>query len=123
MNLPNKITMCRLALAAMVLILLMFPYGAVGLNVPIYKIGANVTLSLNYIIAGVLFIIASFTDFLDGNIARLIRFKNVTDRKTRQTEVLCFDFQEEFLRNFLDERVMIYPVSMEDVEKTLKLKE
>ena len=61
--------------------------------------------------------------FLDGNIARLIRFKNVTDRKTRQTEVLCFDFQEEFLRNFLDERVMIYPVSMEDVEKTLKLKE
>lgn len=70
MNLPNKITMCRLALAAMVLILLMFPYGAVGLNVPIYKIGANVTLSLNYIIAGVLFIIASFTDFLDGNIAR-----------------------------------------------------
>ncbi len=70
MNLPNKITMCRLALAAMVLILLMFPYGAVGLNVPIYKIGANVTLSLNYIIAGILFIIASFTDFLDGNIAR-----------------------------------------------------
>ena len=47
----------------------------------------------------------------------------MTDRKTRQTEVLCFDFQEEFLRNFLDERVMIYPVSMEDVEKTLKLKE
>ena len=70
MNLPNKITMCRLALAAMVLILLMFPYGAVGLNVPIYKIGTNVTLSLNYIIAGILFIIASFTDFLDGNIAR-----------------------------------------------------
>lgn len=70
MNLPNKITMCRLALAAMVLILLMFPYGAVGINVPIYKIGTNVTLSLNYIIAGILFIIASVTDFLDGNIAR-----------------------------------------------------
>lgn len=70
MNLPNKITMCRLVLAAMVLILLMFPYGAVGLNVPIYKIGTNVTLSLNYIIAGILFIIASVTDFLDGNIAR-----------------------------------------------------
>lgn len=70
MNLPNKITMCRLALAAMVLILLMFPYGTVGINVPIYKIGTNVTLSLNYIIAGTLFIIASVTDFLDGNIAR-----------------------------------------------------
>lgn len=70
MNLPNKITMCRIVLAVLVLILLMFPYGAVGLNIPIYKIGTNVTLSLNYIIAGVLFVIASFTDFLDGNIAR-----------------------------------------------------
>ena len=70
MNLPNKITMCRIVLAVMVLILLMFPYGAVGFDMPIYKVGANVTISLNYIIAGVLFVIASFTDFLDGNIAR-----------------------------------------------------
>lgn len=70
MNLPNKITMCRLVLAVLVLVLLMFPYGAIGINVPIYKIGTNVTLSLNFIIAGILFIIASFTDFLDGNIAR-----------------------------------------------------
>lgn len=70
MNLPNKITMCRLVLAVLVLIILMFPYGTVGISVPIYKIGTNVTLSLHYIIAGILFVIASFTDFLDGNIAR-----------------------------------------------------
>ena len=70
MNLPNKITMCRLVLAVMVLILLMFPYGSVGISVPVYKIGTNVTLSLNYIIGGILFMIASFTDFLDGMIAR-----------------------------------------------------
>lgn len=70
MNLPNKITMCRIVLAVMVLMLLMFPYGAVGIDMPIYKVGANVTISLNYIIAGVLFVIASFTDFLDGSIAR-----------------------------------------------------
>ena len=70
MNLPNKITMCRIALAVIILLLLMFPYGAVGLNVPIYKVGANVTLSLNYIIAGVLFVIASLTDMIDGKIAR-----------------------------------------------------
>jgi len=70
MNLPNKITMWRLALAAMVLILLMFPYGAIGVDIPIYTVGANVTIKLNYIVAGVLFVIASFTDFLDGNIAR-----------------------------------------------------
>ena len=70
MNLPNKITMVRIFLAILVLILLMFPFGSVGIDVPIYKIGANVTISLNYIIAGTLFVIASFTDFLDGNIAR-----------------------------------------------------
>ena len=70
MNLPNKITMFRIVLAIIVLLLLMFPYGAIGVNVPIYKIGANVTLSLNYIVAGILFVIASITDSIDGNIAR-----------------------------------------------------
>lgn len=69
MNLPNKITMCRIVMAVIVLILLMFPYGSVGINMPVYKI-SNVTISLNYIIAGTLFVIASITDFLDGNIAR-----------------------------------------------------
>lgn len=70
MNLPNKITMFRIGLAVIVLGLLMFPYGNLGITVPIYKIGSNVTISLNYIIAGILFVIASVTDFLDGNIAR-----------------------------------------------------
>lgn len=70
MNLPNKITMCRIILAVLVLVLLMFPYGAVGISMPIYKLGTNVTISLNYIVAGFLFIVASITDFLDGNIAR-----------------------------------------------------
>lgn len=70
MNLPNKITMVRIVLAVLVLVLLMFPFGSVGIDIPIYKVGTNVTISLNYIIAGILFVIASFTDFLDGNIAR-----------------------------------------------------
>lgn len=70
MNLPNKITMVRIVLAVIVLGLLMFPYGSLGINVPVYKVGNNVTIGLNYIIAGVLFVIASVTDFLDGNIAR-----------------------------------------------------
>ena len=61
--------------------------------------------------------------FLDGNVARLLRFKGETLLKNRKFEVLCFDFQEEFLRKLLNERVMIYSVSMEDVEKTLNLKE
>lgn len=70
MNLPNKITMCRIVMAILVLVMLMFPYGSIGINIPVYKVGANVLLKLNYIIAGILFVIASITDFLDGNIAR-----------------------------------------------------
>ena len=70
MNLPNKITMFRIGVAVIVLALLMFPYGSLGINVPVYKIATNITISLNYIIAGVLFVIACITDFLDGNIAR-----------------------------------------------------
>ena len=69
MNLPNKITISRIFLAIVVLLLLMIPYGSIGMTVPLYKIN-NVTLSLNYIIAGILFIIASLTDLIDGKIAR-----------------------------------------------------
>ena len=70
MNLPNKITMVRIFLAVLVLVILVFPYGTIGVEVPVYKIGSNVTISLSYIIAGVIFVIAAVTDFLDGNIAR-----------------------------------------------------
>ena len=70
MNLPNKITMVRIFLAVIVLVLLMFPFSSVGLDIPVYTVGTNVVISLNYIIAGVLFVVASITDFVDGNIAR-----------------------------------------------------
>ena len=69
MNLPNKITVGRMILAIIVIILLVFPFYQVGINWPKYLIG-KVTLNLKYIVAGILFIIAAFTDFLDGNIAR-----------------------------------------------------
>lgn len=61
--------------------------------------------------------------FLDANIVRLLKFMKEMNRQDKQFEILCFDFQEEFLRSFLDERIMIYPVAMEDVEKALKIKE
>ena len=69
MNLPNKITISRIFLAIIVLLLLMIPYGSIGVTIPIYRIN-NITISLNYIIAGILFIIASLTDLIDGKIAR-----------------------------------------------------
>lgn len=70
MNLPNKITMARLILAGIILILLIFPWHQVGYSFPTYFIFDKIVINVKYIIAGVLFIIAALTDFLDGYIAR-----------------------------------------------------
>ena len=70
MNLPNKITVARIFLAVLVLVILIFPYGTIGWEVPVYNVGANVTISLSYIIAGIIFVIAATTDFIDGYLAR-----------------------------------------------------
>lgn len=76
MNLPNKITVARLFLTAIVIILLAVPFTFFGINFPRYDIN-GVVVQLNYLIAGVIFIIASLTDFLDGYIAR--KYNLVTD--------------------------------------------
>ena len=77
MNLPNKITMGRLVISLLVIILLVFPWDQVGVVFPIYVIRDSVAISLKYILAGILFVIGSFTDFLDGYLAR--KYKLVTD--------------------------------------------
>ncbi len=70
MNLPNKITLARIVLAILLLILLVFPFYQVGISFPTYYVFDKVALNLKYIIGGIAFMIASFSDFLDGNIAR-----------------------------------------------------
>ena len=70
MNLPNKITLGRIITSIIILIMMVFPFYSVGYEFPKYLIDGTVTLNLKYIICGVLFILASVTDFLDGNIAR-----------------------------------------------------
>lgn len=69
MNLPTKLTVLRLILSLVIVGLLCFPFNAVGLQFPTYEIGA-ISVELEYIISGVIFVIASFTDFLDGYLAR-----------------------------------------------------
>lgn len=69
MNLPNKITIGRIILAIVVIIMLMFPWYDLGIMLPEYVINGEI-LSLKYIIAGVIFLIAALTDFIDGHIAR-----------------------------------------------------
>lgn len=77
MNTANKITMTRIILSLIIIILLMFPFYDLGIDMPTYLINGNILIELRYIIAGILFIIASLTDFLDGYVAR--KYKMVTD--------------------------------------------
>lgn len=76
MNLPTKITVVRLILTVVIIILLCFPFYSVGVQFPSFRI-QDVTVELHYIIAGVIFIIASLTDFVDGYLAR--KNNQVTD--------------------------------------------
>jgi len=69
MNLPTKLTVLRLILSGVVIVLLSFPFYAVGIGFPKYIVG-GITVELQYIVAGIIFIVASLTDFLDGYIAR-----------------------------------------------------
>ena len=77
MNLADKITMSRVVLSVVIMILLLFPFDGVGINLPSYVVHGNIYVELKYIVAGVLFIIASLTDFFDGKVAR--KYNMVTD--------------------------------------------
>ncbi len=78
MNLPNKLTVFRLILSLVIIVLLLFPFYAVGIQFPTYNIsGISSQIDLKYIIAGVIFIIASLTDFLDGYLAR--KYNQITN--------------------------------------------
>lgn len=66
MNLPNKITTFRMVCVVIVDFILLFPWKICGVNMPL----VFNFISLEYFIAGILFLIASFSDFLDGYLAR-----------------------------------------------------
>ena len=76
MNVPNKITLCRIILSILLLVLIIFPMEKIGIDFPEFKI-ANVIINSKYLICGVIFMIASLTDFLDGYLAR--KYNLVTD--------------------------------------------
>lgn len=77
MNLANKVTMSRVVLSIVIMIVLLFPFEGLGLDLPSFIVNGNIYIELKYIIAGILFIIASLTDFIDGHIAR--KYNMVTD--------------------------------------------
>ena len=76
MNLPNKITVARLILTIFIILLLSLPFSSFGIRFPQYDVN-GIKVELQYIIAGIIFVIASLTDFLDGYLAR--KNNQVTD--------------------------------------------
>lgn len=81
MNLPNKLTISRIVMAILIIIILLAGDSIAalfGIEMTKFYVNESIVIdNINYIIAGVLFIIASLTDFLDGYIAR--KYNLVTD--------------------------------------------
>ncbi len=69
MNLPNRLSIFRLIMIPVIVLVWLFPYAQFGITLPAYTIG-YISLSLKNIIVLVLFCVASFSDFLDGFLAR-----------------------------------------------------
>lgn len=66
MNLPNKITTFRMGCVIVIVFLLLFPWESCNVAMPVLFGGVR----LEYLIAFAIFVVASFSDFLDGYIAR-----------------------------------------------------
>ena len=77
MNVPNKITICRIILSILLIVLMIFPMNRIGFDFPEFQINGKIIIDSKYIICGIIFVVASLTDFLDGHLAR--KYNLVTD--------------------------------------------
>lgn len=69
MNLPNKITIGRIILSILMIILLLIPWYDLNVQFSEFVVNGEI-ISSKYILAGIIFLIASLTDFIDGYLAR-----------------------------------------------------
>jgi len=69
-ELPNNLTRLRIILSIIIIILMLFPFNMINIDIPKYLINENMIIDLKLVICAVLFVIASITDFFDGKIAR-----------------------------------------------------
>lgn len=68
MNTPTKLTILRIVLSIVIIVLLIFPFDMMGINFPVIRIAID--MDTKYVVAGIIFIFASVTDFFDGYLAR-----------------------------------------------------
>lgn len=69
MNLPNRLTVMRILLVPIIVLIYIFPFSQFGIELTSFEV-LNSTINVKDIIVLIVFCIASFTDFLDGYIAR-----------------------------------------------------
>lgn len=69
MNLPNRLTIFRIILVPVVVLIYIFPYAQVGIEPYEFIIQGYHLSVINLICLGI-YVVAAFTDFLDGHIAR-----------------------------------------------------
>lgn len=70
MNLANSLTKSRMIMAILILFLLLFPWSDIHFTFPTFLVAGKVLVDTKYLLAGFIFVIASVTDYLDGQIAR-----------------------------------------------------
>ena len=75
-NVPTKLTFLRLILSILIIVLLLFPFYRIGFEFKTFMFH-SILIDIRYILCGIIFIFASFTDYLDGYLAR--KNKEVTD--------------------------------------------
>ena len=79
MNIPTKLTISRIIFTIFIIILFLFPFNEMNIEFPIWVLDFKEVIEVDsrYIVGGVLFLLASLTDMLDGKIAR--KYNLVTD--------------------------------------------
>ncbi len=77
MNLANKLTFLRIFLTGIIVLLLITPFNSLGIEIPKLFIAEKIVVDIRYIAAGIIFLLAALTDFVDGYVAR--KYNLVTD--------------------------------------------
>ena len=70
MKLPDKISFSRIIIAIIIVIILLFPFDSAGIIPKKIFINETIVVDIKYIVVGILFLIASLTDFFDGYFAK-----------------------------------------------------
>ena len=69
MNLPNKISLARIFMTVFIIFICLFPFYVININIHQYNV-KGIVVDLSYIVSGIIFVIASISDLIDGRIAR-----------------------------------------------------